>query len=163
MGMYCEVSAVAPGDLGRFSADPYSLGGRTSLPRGGTATTQSVSLEKAWHGLHFLLTGEVWEGQGPLAFLLAGGEPLGDDEESPARWFTPHEAREIHEALSNVSDDELWSRFDSDEMEQQEIYPGIWDEDEVDLKDEYVAYFHELKQVVAVAAQSSQGLLVTIG
>jgi hypothetical protein len=122
-----------------------------------------VSVEKAWHGLHYLLTGEVWQGHGPLAFLMAGGEQLGDDEESPARWFTPNETVQIHEALSNVSDNELWSRFDAEEMENQQIYPGIWDEPEEDLKEEYLTYFHELKQVVAAAVQSGQGLLVAIG
>jgi hypothetical protein len=113
--------------------------------------------------VHYLLTGEVWEGHGPLAFLLAGGEQLGEDEESPVRWFTPDETNQIHQALSRVSDDQLWSRFDANAMEQQEIYPGIWDEAEDDLKEEYLSYFHELKQVVAAAAQGGQGLLVTIG
>lgn len=161
MGMYCEVSAASLEDLGRFSAEPDSLSG---LLRGGsTATANTVSLEKAWHGLHYLLTGEVWEGHGPLAFLLAGGEQLGDDEESPIRWFTPEETGQIDKALSGVSDDALWSRFDTDEMEQQHVYPGIWDEDEEDLREEYLTYFHELKQIVAAAAQSGQGLLVTIG
>jgi hypothetical protein len=161
MGMYCEISAASPEDIGQFSADPDSLGG---LLRGGrTATANSVSLEKAWHGLHYLLTGDVWEGQGPLAFLLAGGEQLGDEEESPVRWFTPDETSQIHRALSGITDDALWSRFDADAMEQQHVYPGIWDEDEADLKEEYLTYFHELKQVVAAAVQSRQGLIVTIG
>ena len=136
------------------------LGG---LPQLGTATANGVSLEKAWHGLHYLLIGDVWEGHGPLAFLLAGGEQLGDDEELPVRSFTPEETGQIHQALSGVSDDELWSRFDADEMQRHAVYPGIWDEPEDDLKEEYLTYFHELKQVVAGAAQGGQGLLVTIG
>ena len=67
-----------------------------------------------------LLTGEVWEGSGPLAFLLAGGEQLGDDDESGLRWFSPDETNEIHQALDQVSDDQLWSRFDAAEMEKQQ-------------------------------------------
>jgi hypothetical protein len=148
MGMYCEVSVGSNGSGGSLS---------------NVATASSVSLEKAWHGLHYLLTGEVWEGDGPLAFLLAGGEPLGDEEESPERWFTPEETADIHRALSGVSDNTLWSRFDAEEMEQQEIYPGIWDEPEDDLKEEYLTYFHELKQVVAAAVQGGQGMTVSIG
>jgi hypothetical protein len=150
MGMYCEVSAA--------SSESQALNGQP--PRD---SESSVSLEKAWHGLHYLLTGEVWEGRGPLAFLLAGGEQLGDEEESPVRWFDPQEAGQIHRALAGISDDELWSRFDADEMERQEIYPGIWDEPEDELKEEYLTYFHELKQVVATAAQGGQGLVVSIG
>ena len=112
--------------------------------------------------MHYLLTGEVWEGDGPLAFLLAGGQQIGGDEGAP-RWFTPDEVRDIHQALSAVSDATLWSRFDADEMEQQDIDPGVWDEDEEDLKEEYLGYFHELKQVVAAAAQSGRGLVIDIG
>ena len=160
MGMYCEVSVAGRDDVQRLLETPILFGGRL---QGGTATTPRVSLEKAWHGLHYLLTGEVWEGAGPLAFLLAGGEHVGDDDESPLRWFTPQEAAEIHRALSAVSDDQLWSRFDAEEMEQNEIYPGIWDEDEAELKEEYLMYFEQLKQTVAAAAQTAQGLLVTIG
>jgi hypothetical protein len=158
--MYCEVLAASPEDLSHFADEPGLFGGPRQR---GTATANRISLEKAWHGLHYLLTGEVWEGQGPLAFLLAGGEQLGEDEESPVRWFTPDETNQIHQALSRVSDDQLWSRFDASEMEQQEVYPGIWDEAEEDLKEEYLTYFRELKQVVAAAAQSGQGLVVTIG
>ncbi len=160
MGMYCDVTASAPGNLEQFSAAPQLLSG---LLQHGTAPANSVSLEKAWHGLHYLLTGEVWEGHDALGFLLAGGEQLGDDEESPVRWFTPEETKQIHQALSGISDDELWSRFDADEMQQRDIYPGIWDEPEEDLREEYLTYFHELKQVVAAAAQNGEGLIVTIG
>jgi hypothetical protein len=159
MGMYCGVSAASSADLHQQSAGTHFVKGTFGS---GTATADAVSLEKAWHGLHYLLTGEVWEGTGPLAFLLAGGEPLDGDEEA-TRWFTPEETRAIHQALSGVSDHVLWSRFDADEMEQQEIYPGIWDEDEEDLKDEYLTYFRELKQVVAAAAQSGRGLIIDIG
>jgi len=158
MGMYCDVSAVSPEDLGTLSA-ASSIG---DLLGSDTTLADGVSLEKAWHGLHFLLTGEPWGGQGPLAFLLAGGEHLDGDEDSP-RWFTSKETSRIHQALSDVSDDALWCRFDATKMERSDIYPGVWDEDEEDLKEEYLEYFHELKRLVAAAAQSNRGLLVSIG
>jgi hypothetical protein len=165
--MYCEVSAASRDDLGKYAQGFFSGGvGKLAGLFGGAsqaATAPSISLEKAWHGLHYLLTGEVWEGSGPLAFLLAGGEQLGDDDEMPVRWFTPEETAEIHRALSAVSDKQLWSRFDPEAMEEQQIYPGIWDEDEADLKEEYLGYFHELKAVVAEAVKANQGLVVSIG
>src|SRR6476660_4810992 len=106
MGMYCEVLAASPEYLSQFADEPGQFGGPRQR---GTATANRISLEKAWHGLHYLLTGEVWEGQGPLAFLLAGGEQLGEDEESPVRWFTPDETNQLHQELARVSDDPLWS------------------------------------------------------
>ena len=155
MGMYCAIYVASADDL-----KGVELG--ESGPAA-TATATAVSLEKAWHGLHFLLTGEAWHQEGPLAFLLAGGQQVGDDEESPYRWFAPEEASEINRALSAVSDDQLWSRFDAEEMEAQDIYPSIWDEDEEDLKEEYLDYFNELKDIVSQAVETGQGLLVSIG
>ena len=65
MGMICDVSAVSADYL--EDIDPYEL-----VDAPGTATATGVSLEKSWHGLHYLLTGEVWTGNEPLAFLLNG-------------------------------------------------------------------------------------------
>lgn len=160
MGMYCEVSVASHEDLDRFSADPNILT-MSSVRR--RTTAQSISLEKAWHGLHYLLTGQAWMAEGPLAFLLVGGEELGEDEDTPARWFTREASLVIHKALSQISDELLWSRYDADQMTEQGIYPVIWDEDEEELKEEYLSYFHQLKQVVAAAVESGQGLLVELG
>lgn len=154
MGMICQVSAVGDPQHSVEPSDSWVLPFRP-----GIATAERVSLEKAWHGLHFLLTGEPWGGDGPEAFLVAGGRQLDEEE----RWFAPDDAKRIHQALAAISDDQLWARFDAGEMERQEIYPGIWDESEDDLKEEYLEYFHALKRVVAAAAESGQGLLVSIG
>jgi hypothetical protein len=155
MGMHCEVSVASADDIENADLDDLMVSS-------GTATATAVSLEKSWHGLHFLLTGEAWRAEGPLAFLVTGGEEVGDDEESPLRWFTPEETVEIDEALSRVSDNKLWSRFDPEAMSDQDIYPGIWDEDEADLREEYLDYFRALKSVVAEAVDQSQGLLIAI-
>jgi hypothetical protein len=160
MGMYCSVSIASQQDAKRSSGAWGLFGAFQALTA--TSTAESVSLEKSWHGLHYLLTGEVWEGDGPLAFLLAGGEQEGGDDEAP-RWFSPEEVAEIHRALAGVSDEQLWSRFDAAEMEESEVYPGVWDEDEEELQEEYLTYFHQLKQIVAAAAESGRGLMVSIG
>lgn len=50
----------------------------------------SVDLDKAWHAIHYLLTGEADEVPGPLGFLVSGGAPVGAIEVGygPARAFT---------------------------------------------------------------------------
>jgi uncharacterized protein DUF1877 len=160
MGMYCALHAVAPADLEQL------LAGRREglgLRRARGDNLSSVSLEKAWHGLHFLLTGSAWAAEWPLGFLLQGGEPVGDDlGYGPARLLQPEAVSELDAALSGVSDDELWSRFDPDRMEEEQIYPGIWDEPEDDLRDEYLGYFHELKRLVHEAAARGMAVLVVL-
>src|SRR5690349_11334743 len=56
-----------------------------------------LDLDKAWHGLHFLLTGTDWGGTPPLNFIVAGGETIGDVDVGygPARAFTPEQLAEI--------------------------------------------------------------------
>jgi hypothetical protein len=123
----------------------------------------SVHLEKAWHGLHFLLTGSAGASGVPLGFLLEGGQEVGEDDGYGApRLFQPGEVQQINAALAPISGDELWGRFDRERMEAESIYPCIWDEEEEELRDEYIAYFHELKKVVALAGEAGMGLLVTL-
>ena len=74
----------------------------------------STDLDKAWHGIHYLLTGTAWEGGRPLNFLVAGGRPVGDIDVGygPARVLSAAETRGAHEALTQLSDDDLRGRFD---------------------------------------------------
>lgn len=160
MGMYGVVRALKLADAERLSADPSALVGSR---HGNGEPARSVSLEKAWHGLHFLLTGSSWAGGMPLAFLTQGGEAVGPDGGyGPARLFRPEEVQEIDAALAGISDDQLWARFDRDQMEAENIYPLIWDEPEEDLREEYVGYFQELKKLVREAAAAGLALLVLI-
>ena len=156
MGMRVQVRAVRPADIQRLEqAEVYSGRERGQTP--------SVHLEKAWHGLHFLLTGSAGESGVPLGFLLEGGQEVGEDDGYGApRLFQPGDVEQINAALAQISDDELWGRFDPELMEAESIYPGIWDEEEEELRDEYLTYFHELKKVVAQAAEGGMGLLVTL-
>jgi Domain of unknown function (DUF1877) len=156
MGMRVLVRAVRPADIQRLEQAEVSSG----LERG---QTPSVHLEKAWHGLHFLLTGSAGESGVPLGFLLEGGQEVGkNDGYGAPRLFQPGEVQQINAALAPISDDKLWDRFDPERMESEGIYPGIWDEEEEELRDEYLGYFHELKKVVIQAGDTGMGLLVTL-
>jgi len=157
MGMRVHVRAVRAADLPQMRAnglDPSSTS-RNQVP--------SAHLEKAWHGLHYLLTGSSGESGVPLGFLLEGGREVGEDlgYGSP-RLFEPGEVQSLNSVLAPITDDELWSRFDADAMEAEGVYPGIWDEDEEELREEYVTYFQELKKVVAQASSGGMGMLVSL-
>ena len=120
-----------------------------------------LSLEKAWHGLHYLLAGDVWGGSGHRAFLLMGGTEQGEDfGYGPPRYFDPQEVRSISNAINGISDDDLWSNFDANQMTTDDIYPGIWDEPEDDLQEEYLDYFHMLKKFLTAAAEKGEALQI---
>jgi hypothetical protein len=159
MGMYCDVYAATSEELEELLAAPKTI--RDFL---GAETTPSTGLEKAWHGLHFLLTGSAWESEGVLGFLASGGEALGqvDLGYGPARFLRPDAVEQLDDALSQISDDELWSRFDPARMETEGVYPVIWDEPEDELRDEYLGYFRKLQAFVSQARRDGKALIVRI-
>ena len=125
-----------------------------------------ADLDKAWHGLHYLLTSTAWEGNPPLNFLVAGGRPVGAEDVGygPARVFTVAETRDVAAALAEVSDAELTDRFDPRDMLQKQIYPEIWlrnpaEDDPLGYLMEYLA---TLRGALASAVSSGHGLLVSI-
>ena len=127
---------------------------------------EAVDLDKAWHGLHYLLTGTAWEGDPPLNFLVAGGREVGEEEigYGPARTFTPEETRTIADALSKISDQGLRDRFNPKEMMRLEIYPEIWDRDPAE--DDTLGYLMEhvrsLRVTLDRLATDGYGMMVTI-
>lgn len=126
-----------------------------------------VDLDKAWHGVHYLLTGTAWEGEPPLNFVVEGGADLDYDGpwNSSPRLFTPAQTREIAAALARVSDDELRRRFNPAEMMQLEIYPEIWDR-EPDGTEDPVGYvmsaIEDVRATVNEAVSRGWGLIVTV-
>jgi hypothetical protein len=159
MGMYCTVSAVSPSAAAQLRANPDNA----EPAFAGRAANSSVHLEKSWHGLHYLLTGSATAESGPLAFLLAGGDEIGEDDGyGPPRLFDPNAVRAIDAALATVTNDALWSRFDAGAMESEGVYPGTWDEDEADLREEYTTYFGELKGLIGRARNGGMGVVVSL-
>jgi hypothetical protein len=125
-----------------------------------------LDLDKAWHGIHYLLTGTAWEGDPPLNFLVTGGHEVGDDEigHGPARTLTPIETREVANALAALSDEQLRGRFAPTEMMRLEIYPEIWDRDpaEDDTLGYLMEYLEQLRSTLSGVVARGHGLLVTI-
>jgi hypothetical protein len=94
---------------------------------GDTVVSDDVhfDLDKAWHGIHFMLTGDVWGGELPLGFLLLG-QPIGDIDVGygPARAFDSNEVRAIADALLPISPSVLRSRFEPRALGWAEVYPN---------------------------------------
>lgn len=123
-------------------------------------------LDKSWHGIHFLLTGTAWEGEMPQAFLLLGGEVIGDEDVGygPARALHPVEVASVAASLQSVSTSTLRDRFDPKHMIEQEIYPAIWDRDpsEDDTLGYLLEYFDDLKSSVSAASEKRMGLVIDL-
>ncbi len=89
-----------------------------------------LSLDKAWHGVHYVLCGEAEPGAALLSQAVLGGSALGEDDEGfsgygPPRYFDAAQVAEFAEALSGSElESEAFARFDPERMSDLGIYPG---------------------------------------
>jgi Domain of unknown function (DUF1877) len=96
----------------------------------GGGKREVLSLEKAWHGVHYLLAGRSERGSELRSQPVLGGVELGDDPEGfsgygPARYFRAAQVRELSEELRRPEvEAEAAARFDPAKMSELRIYPG---------------------------------------
>jgi hypothetical protein len=127
---------------------------------------EELDVDKAWQGIHFLLTGTAWEGDPPLNFINSGtaGTWVGDVDVGygPARAFDSGEVRAIAEELDKLPPASLRSRFDPQTMMDEGVYPEIWDRDpaEDDTLGYLLEYYDDLRSFVRRTADRGDGMLV---
>lgn len=124
---------------------------------------RSVDLDKSWHGLHWLLTGDVGPTADPLGDAIMGGEPIGEDlGMGPGRLVVAQRVAEVAAALDMVTAESLRARLDSEAMNEAGVYPdGIWDE--ADIFDDYLwSNFEDLRVFYRAAAAAGHAVIQTI-
>ena len=121
-----------------------------------------LDIDKAWHALHFLMTGEAWGQAFPLGFLVAGGEEVGEDTGyGPPRAFRYGEVNEIATALARLDGRRLTAAIDLQALAREEIYPHFWEaDDEAQVRAWILDTFEKLRDFVVRAAEAREALLV---
>jgi Domain of unknown function (DUF1877) len=123
-----------------------------------------LDVDKAWHGIHFLLTGTAWEGSFPLNFIVSGGKEIGDVDvgHGPARALTSEDVRRLDAELEPLTSEEMMRRFDPEQMTRLQIYPEIWDRDpdDDDSLGYLIEYYTDLRDFVRRTAERGHGLLI---
>ena len=129
-----------------------------------TAMSDDVLLDvdKAWNGIHFLLTGDANGGELPLGFIL-GGEPLGDIDVGygPARAFDADQVHAIAAVLTPLTRDVLANRFDAEQLRANYVYPGYregWNlPDDCDY---LLDHYENLRAFVLETSEAGAGMIV---
>jgi hypothetical protein len=123
-----------------------------------------LNLGKAWHCLHWLLTGTAEGGEPPLSWVVHGDREVGDDVGyGPACVLEPGQVSTIASALAGVTRDDLSRRFDVATLEREQIYPGDWTRDDDTGHDDFDwiwAAFSSLRALYSEAATRGDGVLV---
>src|SRR5438105_8258837 len=86
---------------------------------------ERVVLNKAWHAIHFVLTGSRLGGDEPLNFLVSEGTPVGEVDVGygPARVLTSQQVRSLATALASLAPEDLAARVDLRKLDEELIYP----------------------------------------
>lgn len=132
MSMVGCYASIAPQKLEELRADPESIS-EYLYPdddRDAEEGPLYIDIDKAWHGIHFLLTGRADLGNEPLSLAVFGGEEFGPDAGyGPARFLTPEQVRSVANELQRLPSSELAKRFAPKQMDAADIYPNIWERD----------------------------------
>lgn len=167
MGMYMQLRRCSATRLAELRAQPDLVAefiqpeDYEGLPEG-----EVINLDKAWHAIHFLLSGNTDLALQPQGSLFAG-EELGEDfGYGPARVLTPSEVQAFANYVSSKPDDFVEQTIDFKALQEADVYPDIWDCDdpeEAAEEIEYVAeYFRTLKTFICKASDAGEAVFVQI-
>jgi len=161
MGMVGCFAAVSPETLQRLRADPGSIDEYLHPNDGEDEPPNYAEIDKAWHGIHYLLTGQSQGGLAPLALTVFGGEEFGPEiGYGSARFLTPAQVSDVSKALALLSSDTLRHRFDPKDMEGKDIYPEvIWVREGNEAFDYLMENFEQLTVLYRDAAARGDGML----
>ncbi len=122
-------------------------------------TIESIDLDKAWHGLHFLLSGSADATPGAEGFIL-NGEPVGDASDAEIYAHTAESVAAFNKVLERTEPKDLLDRYDADRMRVSNVYPDLaWDQQDFDY---LLEYFKVLRSFVQRHASAGHELVVVI-
>jgi hypothetical protein len=161
MGMAVCFAAVTPDTLAHLLDAPDEVEGYLDPDDDGDEPPHRADADKAWHGIHYLLTGTAWEGHQPFSWAILGAADIAPDlGMGPARYLTPDQVVRLAAALDSLTQEELTARFDPQDMQDKGIYPEvIWVRDGEQALDYLLENFAVMTDFYRDAAARGDGVL----
>lgn len=160
MSIECGLLAVEP-DLAERVERDYAAGKGFAALR----NAPSCDLHKAWHAIHFLLTGSAEEAPLPEGYLLGGGHAMGEPDpeqmEDQPRLLSPEDVKAFAAVLRPLDEEALRRRFDHAAMRAADVY--CVSHDAGDAFEFAAQYFAKLRAFITHAADAGHGAVVAIG
>jgi hypothetical protein len=125
---------------------------------------RSVYLDKAWHAIHFLLTGSSDSTRSLASKVIFGGESIGPDQGyGQAQLLTPSEVKAIAELLTRETPERLASRYDPKALEKADVYPAvIWVREGQGALKYVLDYYTKLVKFYQQAAEQGSAVVFVI-
>ena len=156
MSMHGYFVQLSPEQLEALIADPSEVSGFIF------SQDDQYEIDQSWQGIHFLLTGDAWGGEVPLANVVLGGTEIGDDVGyGSACYLTADEVSAAATALKDITPDVLRSRYVATELSDNRIYPEIWDRD--DAVEFLTSWYESLRDYYMDAAAKRNAMLKYLG
>jgi hypothetical protein len=120
-----------------------------------------IDIDKAWQGIHFILTGDLFGGDAPLANAVMGGTPIGEEDVGvgPARSLSVSEVAEVAAALQAIDESAFKKRFNIGELTANDIYPNVWEDHDTELE-YFTTHYLILRETFLKAARESKAIIV---
>jgi hypothetical protein len=164
MGMIASYIRISTDLLGYIKSHPDEI--EEVVFENEDLEDREFDIDKAWHGIYYLLTG-ISDIEKPnvsaLGAAILGGTEIGDDEGyGPLRYLEAKEVKEIAAALESVSVQDFASRYKVEDMNKNDIYPlgGEWTEED---KDYLVEHYETLVEFFRIAADQDEAMLLFLG
>ncbi|MDB3086435.1 DUF1877 domain-containing protein [Clostridioides difficile] len=125
----------------------------------------TISIDKAWHAIHFTLTGCPFGGEDDNIFsklVMSGNVFMEIDGEPPAMLITANNVKKLSEAMDSLEEQQFREKFNISEMLENNIYPVMDDENEEEFFDYVWANLIELKKFIEEAANERQAVIFYI-
>lgn len=124
---------------------------------------RTLDIDKAWHGIHFLLVGRGEQTKDIRSLAIFGGKEIGDDiGYGPARLLTVNEVKTIARALKTETTEKLRARYDPKKMDALKIYPEIWVRDGAEALNFLLENYAALAAFYQKAASSNHAVLIAL-
>jgi hypothetical protein len=155
MSMIACFLAVLPDELDALYDEPSEI----VAVLDGEYAAQIIDIDKAWHGIHFMLT-ENSSASSPLAHAVLGVKKIGEEDVGygPAHGISAASVKKIAEALNEISEEVFRGMFDASAMINAEIYPDIWDKGDESLAF-LLVHFKVLQRFYADTAKADKAAI----
>lgn len=119
-------------------------------------------LDKAWHAIHYMLTGSSEAGEFPLNFLMIGGQEIGENlGYGSVRFLTMNQVKKLKQSFDDISLTTFRQKYNPAELNEYEVYPLTknWTQEQESW---IVEEYESLKIFIDQASQDSKGIYVII-
>lgn len=125
----------------------------------------AVDVDKAWQGIHAVLTTTAWPEGHELDGLVFGGTPFGDDfGYGPPRYLQPDEVAAIAALVEPISVTDFEARIDLGLLARLDVYPAGWERpDDAALNVAYLRDgYAELREAFQSARAANEAMVISL-